>query len=467
MPHSRLTVLAVQSCLVFLIAVSSAANCLAQCSFSNALLFDPQVFPEFPTGSDGNNYPDEGAALTAAKRTYWGPAGVYPSYSIDMLCRGKHMSWSMSFVKGGGPGQIIANDVGNVIYFADFPGRSVLVQQVRHGYCSVDGSGAQFIAFTRDFTYTDGQILRCAAPLSVTLALTGPTETRPLGTGGISIITLTAKVTSNGAPQPGVGLGFSTGVTANSGGHDHDVNRPKGTLGATQGVTDANGEFKLSFQAPEASGTHTIKANCATCSNTVVTKEIQVKVPSLVEMLADTVNPATYTLVGATGNHKSNHWFTSASVATLPKVVDAMFATGWGTVGLNDGSLIWGGLFDIKGGWVPSHNEHRMGTEVDISVTNPRSITDEQKKKTYAQLCKRDNTAFSVQTLWHQDDGYPEHFHMYLNGTGLTSQAGGGPCCTHYKTTRAKVDKSGNPVLDKNGKPVQETVALCEETSPR
>ena len=155
------------------------------------------------------------------------------------------------------------------------------------------------------------------------------------------------------------------------------------------------------------------------------------------------------------------------SLSTLNKVVDTMFNTGWGAVGVNDGSLVWGGLFDIVGGWTPSHHEHRSGNEVDISVTNPKKATAEQKKKTYAELCKKYNTAFSVQTLWHQDDGYPEHFHMYLDGTGLTSKAGGGPCCAHYKTTRAKKDKSGNPVLDKAGNPVQETVALCEETNPR
>lgn len=256
-------------------------------------------------------------------------------------------------------------------------------------------------------------------------------------------------------------------MTSNSGGHDHDIHRPMGALSALQGVTDANGEFKLSFQPPEVSGTHTIKATCLSCSNSPADKEIQVKVPNLVEMLPDTAKPATYTLVGATGNHKSNHWFTTSAGGVLQKVVDAMFRTGWGAVGVNDGSLVWGGLFDIKGSWTPSHNEHRVGTEVDLSVTNPRNVTDEQKKKTYAELCKKNNTAFSIQTLWHQDDGYPEHYHMYLDGNGMSSEAGGGPCCTRYKTIRAKMDKNGKPVLDKTGKPVQETVALCEETSPR
>jgi len=298
--------------------------------------------------------------------------------------------------------------------------------------------------------------------------IVGDNETRPTGTGGTGALTLTAKVTAGASPKPGVPISFSVEVTPNSGGHEHhDVSRPKGTLSPTNGTTDANGEVKLIFTAPQAAGIHTVKAACASCSNTTVTKEVEVKVPLLVELTASANAPSTYALVGQTGKHPSNHWFMPDALNVLNKVVDSMFKTGWGVVGVNDGSLVWGGLFDIKGGWTPSHQEHRTGTEVDISVTNPAKATDEQKKRTYAGLCRKENTAFSILTLWHKDDGYPEHFHMYLDGTGLTSQAGGGPCCAHYKTTRPKKDKRGNPVLDRSGTPVQETVALCEETSPR
>lgn len=187
-------------------------------------------------------------------------------------------------------------------------------------------------------------------------------------------------------------------------------------------------------------------------------------------MLPDTARPATYFLGGNSSgiglNHTSNHWFTTAAGGALQKVIDTMFKGGWGAVGVNDGSLTWGGLFDIKANWVPSHHGHRDGTEVDLSFNYPSKISEEQKAKTYAELCKANNAAFNVQTLWHQDDGYPPHFHLYLDGTGLTSQAGGGPCCTQYQITRVKKDKNGAPLL-KDGKPVQETVKLCNETSPR
>lgn len=304
--------------------------------------------------------------------------------------------------------------------------------------------------------------------LTAALVLIGSNETRPTGTGGTSEITLTAKVADGATSKAGVELSFSVDVTANSGGHDHNsLSRPKGTLSAIAGTTDANGEVKFKFKASDVAGIHTIKVICATCSNSPVLKEVQVKVPGLVELPVDTMSPPRYTLVGQTGRHGSNHWFLPDSLKVLTKVANAMFETGWGAVGVNDGSLIWGGLFDIKGGWTPSHSEHRAGDEVDLSVTNPRSITGSQKKKTYVELCKKENTAFSIQTLWHQDDGYPEHFHMYLDGTGLAREAGGGPCCARYKTTRVKKDRDGNPVLDKNGLPLQEKVALCEETSPR
>ena len=101
------------------------------------------------------------------------------------------------------------------------------------------------------------------------LTISGPTETRPAGTGGNSTITLTAKATSGGFPKPGATISFAVEVTPNSGGHQHhDVARPKGALSAVQGTTDANGEVKLTFTAPEVAGIQTIggcRSRCRTC----------------------------------------------------------------------------------------------------------------------------------------------------------------------------------------------------------
>lgn len=110
---------------------------------------------------------------------------------------------------------------------------------------------------------------------------------------------------------------------------------------------------------------------------------------------------------------------------------------------------------------------YRLGTEVDISFNNPRGITEVQKKKTYSALCKKDNATLGVQTLWHDDDAYPDHFHIYLIGQGLTAKSGGGPCCMSYAKLEPVLNKDKTPAIGKDGKPTMKRVSYCEETSPR
>lgn len=309
------------------------------------------------------------------------------------------------------------------------------------------------------------------------ITLNGPTVIQPLNTGKITTATITALVTSGGQPQPGISVKLSNTVEFTSGGHEanHISARPLGTInGSTQTVSlvsDASGTVKFKFTGPAAAGTHTIKAECDSCASPANHK-IDVKVPGLVALTADTATPRQYTLVGNTAapglNHPSSHWFAPTSLKVLEKVIGIMNTTGWGAVGVNDGSLPWGGLFDIYGKWAPpSHQGHRDGTEVDISFTLPKSPTDALKKKTFDKLCEKENTTLDIQTLWHKDDGYKEHYHIYLDGTGLGSNAAGGNCCTSYKITRAKKNKDGTPVLDRSGKVVTEQVFLCEEVAPR
>lgn len=244
--------------------------------------------------------------------------------------------------------------------------------------------------------------------------------------------------------------------------HDHRIRKEKHSGKVPpSGVTKANGEVSIKFEAAEFAGTHTITATCDTCSNKTATKDVKVVVPDLVDLPSDTKKPKTFELVGAdssTGkNHPDNHYFTTAARDTLVNgVIPRLFKNGWGVVGVNDASLKDGGLFDLEGKWVTSggHAEHRKGTEVDIRT---RDNSPKKVQEGYDALCDKEETALGIQTLWHKKDGYGAHFHLYLSGIGLRADAIGG-CCT--SVIGPKKNKDGTPLLDKQGNPIKG--AICE-----
>ena len=317
----------------------------------------------------------------------------------------------------------------------------------------------------------------CAPPggqLSLTSVPQTPPDPRPKGTEGkepkSSTHELIATVTENGSPKAGVAVTFKVEVKEGSGEHgvtggavhDHRF-RVKDHSGKVppSGMTKANGEVSIKFEAPILAGTHTITATCETCSNKTATKDVKVLVPDLVDLPSDTKKPKTFELVGAdssTGkNHPDNHYFTTAARDTLVNgVIPRLYKNGWGVVGVNDGSLKDGGLFDLEGKWVTSggHAEHRKGTEVDIRTrdNSPKMVQDG-----YDALCDKEQAALGIQTLWHKKDGYGAHFHIYLSGIGLRADAIGG-CCT--SVIGPKKNKDGTPLLDKQGNPIKG--AICE-----
>ena len=269
------------------------------------------------------------------------------------------------------------------------------------------------------------------APPKPTITLTpapNQKDPRPKGTEGkdpkSSTYELIAKVMEGSTPKAGVAVTFGVEPIANSGGHDHhDASRPKGLVNGAltaSGKTEANGEIKVTFQASEFSGTHVVAAVCDSCTNKSVTKNVDVKVPSLIELGDDLNMSARYTLVGDTPKHQSNHFFS-------PEAKDALFGLfpifekfGWGVVGVNDSSLKWGGRFDIAGHWNNGHAEHRDGKEVDISFYKPfYTINDDKRDKVYEYL-KKTSEVGMPQVLWHEKDNPATpsyaHFHVYLLG---------------------------------------------------
>ena len=262
-----------------------------------------------------------------------------------------------------------------------------------------------------------------------------PSDPRPKGTEGkdpkSSTLELIAKVTENGSPKAGVAVTFAVEPIANSGGHDHhDASRPKGTVtpnNPNTPVTDANGEIKATFQASEFAGTHVVAAACSSCTNTSVTKNVDVKVPNLTQLTGGG-SGSLYKLIGEDGNHGSNHWFSHAAKAALIQLLSIFKESGWGVVGVNDSSLIWGGCFDVSGRWGLCNNNHaghRTGEEVDLSFYRPSGVSKDLRKKIYDDL--KDSHKIEMPTiLWHVNDKpNPDptkpplsyaHFHVYLMG---------------------------------------------------
>ncbi len=261
--------------------------------------------------------------------------------------------------------------------------------------------------------------------LSLVSSTPSANEIRPVGTGGNSVIDLVARVVEGAIPKAGVAVAFTIEVVPKSGGHEHhDPVRPKGTLSKFSGTTDANGEVKLSFTATELAGIHTVKASCANCTNSPVSKEITVKVPDLIAISPESPRNADGTLVYAltsveltnAGNvpyHLNQYYLTKQALINLTQLISGFASAGWGTVALNDASLLWGGVYDIKGNWGAPHKGHRDGREIDISFTRARNpVSRAKQNEVYKKFCESNgvNVPFSI---LHHFVLLP-HFHVYL-----------------------------------------------------
>jgi len=76
-------------------------------------------------------------------------------------------------------------------------------------------------------------------------------------------------------------------------------------------------------------------------------------------------------LTGATTPHPSNH-YGSPELNDYIRILGAKYFVHWppgqrGQLGINDMSLVFGGLFDVCGRWTVPHQRHRGGTDVDVS----------------------------------------------------------------------------------------------------
>ena len=276
----------------------------------------------------------------------------------------------------------------------------------------------------------DNPYCASANQLSLTSAPNQTTpDPRPKGTEGkdpkSSTHELIAKVMEGSTPKAGVAVTFKVDVVPMTGGHGHhDASRPKGFVPAS-GVTNANGEIKLTFQASEVAGSHTITATCDSCSNKTADKKVDVLVPDLAPISPNpSKNPdGSYQYaftavdpghVGTSGGRQRGEYYLTAEAAkNLDVLINNFAEEGWGIVGLNDASLNWGGLYDLKNNWSKPHSEHHVGEAIDISFVRAGNIVSKAKQNAFYKKFCEDKKAEVPFSILHHYVLIP-HFHVRL-----------------------------------------------------
>lgn len=153
-----------------------------------------------------------------------------------------------------------------------------------------------------------------------------------------------------------------------SGGHKHSKGaRPMGSVSPASGNSGASGILYFNYTSPEVSGNIEITVTGSKSGYTFLPGVGQVLVG--VKGLALLKAGADYNLVGQTSTHPVNHYGVPAfhqKLVSLAKQYRSAFPGS--KLNFNDMSLVFGGLFDIKGAWKPAHAEHRIGFSEDLRL---------------------------------------------------------------------------------------------------
>lgn len=223
-----------------------------------------------------------------------------------------------------------------------------------------------------------------------------PSTVVPQKTPGLT--TANAVVTLlNPAPAGGCNGRLRVEPVEYSGGHQHGESRQDhtGRLSLNAQTYDNPISFYIpegqittaaTYSSGDVSGTETIIAEMLDGGNVAssATAAIDVRVSDL-QLLAPFVS---YRLTGATDAHPANHYGTLSTVANIGRVGDAFYIATGELLGINDMSLVWGGLFDIGPPpssnlfWSPPHLSHRRGTSADIDLCALSTIPNNPNPQT-------------------------------------------------------------------------------------
>ncbi len=187
---------------------------------------------------------------------------------------------------------------------------------------------------------------------------------------------VTIAVTDNdNKPVPGYPFTLSAFVRPNSGGHDHNANRPTGkfitpakdTVASFQGTTNGEGKATYTYICSGFGGVDSILVKGRTDRDTASTI-VLVQFSGLIEL----TSADHYVLIGAHSQgasslHEKNHYGTSTLVDKLKELAGAAHAEDNFRLRFNDMSLVDGGPFDYRNNWDTPHQSHREGISADVS----------------------------------------------------------------------------------------------------
>ncbi len=166
-----------------------------------------------------------------------------------------------------------------------------------------------------------------------------------------------------------------------------DLDRGQATDRCTvKTFTDGLGSCAVAYRAGEISGLETVVGRAEGFAEATAT--VTVKVPGL-QNLAVFSGSRIWRLTGERpGLHTDNHWTTDNTLAKAVLMAAQVYEDYAASMGVNDMSLVWGGMFDIGGDWDGSfHRTHRLGTGVDIDgcalsliPDNPNPQSNEEKQ---------------------------------------------------------------------------------------
>lgn len=308
-------------------------------------------------------------------------AGQTVTFSGSMAeTTGKSANWTVTLTDGGGAAWRTFSGSGKTIAVS-WDGKESFGKIVDDG---------TYIATLEAWT-DDGKCKKTAAAQVMVKSSCGdirmsvnPETVRPANAGQDNLTKSVMGIgLSKPAPSSGCDIRLRIEPVEGTGGHDHIGNRNShiGSLSSNfvlfvEGETDTSVEYTSGVVA----GTEKILAELMDASGNVMstrTISIDVKVPGLEPLSGG----YTYNLTGNSGQtttgscyghaieHAGNHYGQLYTIGYVTSIALDYYVETNQKLGINDMSLMWGGLFDICGNWTPPHTlyyGHPVGLGVDI-----------------------------------------------------------------------------------------------------